>query len=278
MTRRMVSAERPEDESGAQYHIQCRKGDVAKYVLLPGDPGRVPIISSKWDSFKVVAQHREYVTHTGTYKGVPISCTSTGIGGPSSAIALEELLRVGADTFIRVGSSGALQSHIGVGDVIITAGAVRMEGTSLQYVWQGYPALANYEVLQALVEGAESLGVKYHVGVTASTDSFYLGQGRPGFKGYMTHQASHLLDDAKAAGILNFEMEAATILTLASLYGARAGVVCAVLASRERDEFVAGAGVEDAVRVGNEAVRILSSWDAEKAKKGRRYFFPSLLE
>jgi len=277
MPRKLVSAERPEDKSGVQYHIQCRPGDVARYVLLPGDPGRVPLISSHWSSFREVARHREYVTHTGTLDGTPISCTSTGIGGPSAAIAVEELLRVGADTFIRVGSTGALASHVKIGDIIITSGSVRMDGTSNQYVWPGYPAAAHYEVILALIEAAESLDKRYHVGVTASTDSFYPGQGRPGFKGYMNEAASHIVSDAKAAGILNFEMEAATILTLAGIYGARAGAVCAVLASRDRNEFVADAGIEDAVKVANEAVRVLSSWDALKAKSGKERFYPSLI-
>jgi uridine phosphorylase len=274
---RKVPADKPENSGGIQYHIQCKLGDVARYVLLPGDPQRVPLISARWSRFREVARHREYVTHTGDIRGLPVSCTSTGIGGPSAAIAVEELLRVGADTFVRVGSTGALRSDVMVGDVVISSGSVRLEGTTGQYVWPGYPAMANYEVMQALIESAEALGKRYHVGVTASTDSFYLGQGRPGFKGYMTHASSHVVEDAKAAGIVNFEMESSTIFTLASLYGARAGAVCAVLANRERNEFVPGAGIVDAIEVANGAVPILSSWDAAKARRKKRYFYPSLV-
>jgi len=277
MPRKLLSADRPEGGSGLQYHIQCRPGDVARYVLLPGDPGRVKLISASWEKHREVASHREYVTHTGSYRKVPVSCTSTGIGGPSAAIAVEELLRVGGDTFIRVGSTGALKADIKVGDIIISSGSVRLDGTSSQYVWPGYPAFASYEVLQALIEAAEALGKRYHVGVTASTDSFYLGQGRQGYRGYITTSARRILEDAKAAGVTNFEMESSTIFTLASLYGARAGAVCAVLANRERNEFVAGAGIGDAIEVANAALPILASWDAAKAKKRKEHFYPSLL-
>ncbi|MGA1974266.1 MAG: uridine phosphorylase [Conexivisphaerales archaeon] len=273
-----VPADRLEDSGGIQYHIQCKPGDVARYVLLPGDPQRVPLISARWSRFREVARHREYVTYTGDIKGVSVSCTSTGIGGPSAAIAVEELLRVGADTLIRVGSTGALRSDVRVGDVVISSGSVRLDGTSGQYVWPGYPAIANYEVMQALIESAEALGKRYHVGITASTDSFYLGQGRPGFNGYTTHASSHIVEDVKAAGIVNFEMESSTIFTLASLYGVRAGAVCAVLANRELNEFVPGAGIADAIEVANGAVPILSSWDAAKASRKKKYFYPSLVK
>ncbi|HVP22470.1 MAG TPA: uridine phosphorylase [Conexivisphaerales archaeon] len=278
MPKKLLSANTPEGSAGLQYHIQCRPGDVARYVLLPGDPGRVPLISAGWSRHREIANHREYVTHTGSIGRVRISCTSTGIGGPAAAIAVEELLRVGADTFIRVGSTGALRKGVQVGDVVISAGSVRLDGTSAQYVWRGYPALANYEVMQALIESAERLGKRYHVGITASTDSFYPGQGRPGFKGYATHASSHIIEDARAAGIVNFEMESSTIFTLSGLYGARAGAVCAVLANRESNQFVAGAGISDAIEVANGAIPILASWDAIKAKERKRYFYPSLLK
>jgi len=278
MPKKVLSAERPEGSSGVQYHIQCGPGDVARYVLLPGDPGRVSLISAGWSAHREVASHREYVTHTGRIGRVAVSCTSTGIGGPSAAIAVEELLRVGADTLIRVGSTGALKKDVRVGDVVITTGSVRLDGTSAQYVWRGYPAMADYEVVQALIESAEKLGKRYHLGVTASTDSFYPGQGRPGFRGYITHASSHIIDDAKAAKIVNFEMESSTIFTLAGLYGARAGAVCAVLANRESNQFVAGAGISDAVEVANGAILILASWDAAMARAKKKYFYPSLLK
>ncbi|OYT61045.1 MAG: uridine phosphorylase [Desulfurococcales archaeon ex4484_217_1] len=273
---KIVSAAVPQTEKGKQYHIHCKPGDVAPYVLLPGDPGRVYRIAKYWDEKREVAKHREYVTFTGKYRGAPISATSTGIGGPAAAIAVEELLRVGAHTFIRVGTTGAIQKFIGVGDLIITTAAVRLDGTSKQYVFTEYPAAASYEVVLALIEAAESLGVKYHVGISASTDSFYTGQGRPGFKGYMLSWMKNIISDLQRANVLNFEMESSTIFTLANIYGARAGSVCAAVANRVTDEFIVDAGVEDAIKVANEAVRILYGWDNIKTKKGKKYFYPSL--
>nr|WP_245534150.1 uridine phosphorylase [Thermofilum pendens] len=276
MTGEKVRAREPSGSGGLQYHIKCRPGDVAPTVLLPGDPERVPYISSFWDEYREVARHREYVTHTGRYKGVEVSATSTGIGGPAAAIAVEELLRVGASTFIRVGTTGAIQPFIDVGDVIIVAGAVRLDGTTKQYVRAEYPAIAHFEVVEALIEAAESVGARYHVGVVASTDSFYTGQARPGFKGYEQSWMKDLIPDLQRAGVLSFEMEASTILTLSSIYGARGGAVLAVVANRVKDELVENAGVEAAVRTANEAVKILHEWDEAKKAKGRRYATPGL--
>ncbi len=273
---RLSSSNNPQDESGRQYHIQCKKGDVARYVLLPGDPERVDIISSFWDERREVAYHREFKTHTGKYKGVPISATSTGIGSPSAIIALEELARIGADTFIRVGSTGAIQPEINVGDLIISSSAVRLEGTSKEYVRVEYPASANYEVILALIEAAESLGHKYHVGITASTDSFYLGQGRPGYMGYEQSFSRTILQDLRRARVLNFEMEAAAIFTVANLYGLRAGSVAVVFANRITDEFEI-VSQEPVAKVANEAVKILWEWDEIKDARRKKYFYPSLV-
>ncbi len=274
---KLKSADVPETEEGLQYHIMLKPGDVAPYVLLPGDPDRVPKIAKYWDEARHVARHREYNTYTGKYKGVPISATSTGIGGPSTAIAVEELLRIGAHTFIRVGTTGAIQRDIKVGDIIITYASVRLEGTSKQYVIPEYPAAASPEVVLALIEAAETLGVRYHVGITASTDSFYTGQGRPGYNGYMQSWMKNIIPDLQAARVLNFEMESATLFTLANIYGARAGMVTAVIANRVTGEMVAGAGEEDAIKVANEAVRILYEWDEIKRKRGKKYFYPGLI-
>ncbi len=270
------SADTVEDEEGMQYHIRCKVGDVARYVLLPGDPERVDVISSLWDERREIAYHREFKTHTGRYKGVEISTTSTGIGSPSAVIALEELARIGADTFIRVGSTGAIREDIEIGDLIITSGAVRLEGTSKQYVRAEYPAFANYEVLLALIEAAESFGYNYHVGITASTDSFYLGQGRHGFRGYTQSFSENLIDDLRRANVLNFEMEASSLLTVSNIYGLRAGCISIVFANRVRDEFEV-VSQEPVAKVASEAVRILHDWDENKRKKGKKYFYPSLL-
>ncbi len=273
---RIKSAAVPEDELGRQYHIGLKKGDVPRYVLLPGDPGRVPLIAKYWDEAREVARHREYVTYVGRYRGVDIAATSTGIGGPAAAIAIEELLRVGADTFIRVGTTGALRREIKVGDLIISVAAVRYDGTSKIYVDTEYPAVAHYEVVMALIEAAEELGVNYHVGITASSDSFYVGQGRPGFKGYLPSMWEGIEERLAKLNVLNFEMESATLFTLSNIYGARAGTVCAAIANRVTDEFIAGAGVEDAIKVANEAVRILHELDKYKEEAGRKYVPPSV--
>lgn len=271
------SASIPVDELGRQYHLGVRKGEIPRYVLLPGDPGRVPLIASFWDESRLLSSHREYVTYVGKYRGVDVAAVSTGIGGPATAIAVEELLRVGADTFIRVGTTGALRKEIKLGDLIITSAAVRYDGVSKIYVDPEYPAVASVDVLLALVEAAEELEARYHVGITASSDSFYVGQGRPGFKNYLPKQWSDIHLRLAEINVLNFEMEAATIFTLANIYGGRGGAVCAVIANRITDEFAPGAGVEDAVKVANEAVKILKEWDELKAEKRVPYLSVSSL-
>ncbi len=257
-----------------QYHIDCCQGDVARYVLLPGDPARISIISKLWDSFREVAIHREYNTNTGVYKGVPISAVSTGIGSPSAGIAVEELARIGADTMIRVGSCGAIQPNINCGDLVISTGAVRLEGTSKQYICSEYPAVASYEVLMALIEAAEILGCTYHVGITASMDSFYCGQGVAGFSGYKSSMTDNLISDLRRAGVLNLEMETAAIFTLANLFGLRAGSICTVF-TVSPDKFELK-GEQDAAQVASEAVKILSEWDVRKERRNKKYWYPSL--
>lgn len=274
--RSIISARRPETAKREQYHIACKMGDVARYVLLPGDPNRVLKIVKHWDKAREVARHRQYLIYTGKYKGVSISACSTGIGCPATAIAVEELANIGAETFIRVGSTGAIQEDIKCGDLVISTGAVRLEGTSKQYVTMEYPAVASYDVLLALIQAAETLGYSYHVGVTASTDSFYCGQGRPGFKGYWQSWIDKIIPDLKVAKVLNFEMEASTLFTLANIFSLRAGCICAVFANRITDEFRI-TGEREAGLTATEAVKILNAWDAERNKQGKKYWFPSLI-
>jgi len=258
------------------YHVRVRPGEVAKYVLLPGDPERVPKLAKFWEDAYEVSYHREFRLWNGRVSGRPISACSTGIGAPSAAIAVEELARAGANTFIRVGSTGVIQPGVNIGDLVISKAAVRLEGTSLQYTLEGYPAYADYEVTLALIEAAESLSIKYHVGVTASTDSFYSGQSRPGYRNYWWSYSERLIKDLQAMGVLNLEMEASVIFTLASIYGLRAGAVCAVFANRVEDTFGLK-GEEEVSRFAVEAVKILHEWDALKSQHGKRYVHPSLL-
>lgn len=259
------------------YHVRVRRGGLPPYVLMPGDPDRVPKIARFWDGAHEISFHREYRVWEGKVAGVGISACSTGIGAPSTVIAVEELARAGCHTFIRVGSCGAIQSGIEIGDQVITAAAVRLDGTTQQYVMQGYPAYASYEVVLALVEAAECLGVRYHVGVTASTDSFYPGQGRPGFKNYWWSYSKSILEDLKAMNVLNLEMEASALLTVASLYGLRAGAVCAVFANRVDDSFGVK-GEETTAKVATEAVKILAEWDEMKQKHGKKHLSASLIK
>jgi len=268
------SAEKPTKE-GKQYHIKCKQGDLAEYLLVPGAPERAAQIASFWDEAKETAHSREFRSFTGKYKGVSISALSSGIGPASIAIAVNEATNIGVETFIRVGSTGAIQRGIECGDLVISSAAVRLDGTSLHYVPLEYPAFADYEVLLALVEAAESLGARYHVGVTATTADFYAGQARPSFKALFPPKLDELM--LRKAGVLNFEMECAPLFVICSLFGLRAGTVCAVYANRITDIFKAGAGEETCIKVANEAVRILSEWDAEKRKKGKKRLYPGLL-
>ncbi len=271
MSDKRVSADRPETPDRAQYHLEVKDGEVAETVIIPGDPQRVVKISEAWEQSNEVAVHRQFVTHTGSYKGAPISACSTGIGGPGTAIVVEELANVGARNFIRVGSTATLKEEIEIGDLIISTGGVRLDGTSKQYVRPEYPAIASYEVILALIEAADSLGVNYHLGISASTDSFYLGQSRPGFGGYTQSFSEMLIHDMQKANVVNFEMEAATLFTLGNIFGFRTGAVCVVYANRVRNEFEVK-GEEDVIRCGNEAVKILHDMDEERKAKGKRYW------
>ncbi|GGL59177.1 nucleoside phosphorylase [Halocalculus aciditolerans] len=250
-----------------QYHVDVTPDDVAGSVLLPGNPERVDKITALWDEHEEKASHREYRTATGTYEDAPISVTSTGIGSPSAAIAVEELARVGADTFIRVGSCGAIQQGMEVGDLVITSGAVRQEGTSDEYVREDYPASADHEVVSALVAAAERLGHDYHVGITMSADSFYAGQGRPGFGEFMAAGGEDLVHDLRDANVKNIEMEASAILTIANVYGLRAGAVCSVYANRVTGEFRTE-GESRAAETASLAVKLLAKMDQVKEDAG----------
>jgi uridine phosphorylase len=270
-----------------QYHIKCRKGDIARYVLLPGDPARVKTIASLLDESRKVAENRQYVTYTGKASGVDISATSTGIGGPSAAIAVEELARCGADTFIRVGTCGGYQKDQKIGDIAIATGAVRWEGTTRQYVPIEYPAFSTPEVVMALVEAAERIGADYHVGITKSGDSLYAGMA---FGGYQQSWMKNVEADFIRSNVVSAEMEASTIFTLASLFRLRAGSVCSII-----DLVMADGGqkpahdlsVEEAFqpkpefilrscRCAVEAVKILDKWDRDKKARSKKNWFPSL--
>ena len=262
-------------EDELQYHIRCKRGDVNRYVLLPGNPERVDVIAGGWTESRFIADNREHRTWSGALDGVPVTACSTGIGGPSAGIALEELAALGADTFIRVGTCGAIREEVECGDLVICTGAMRQDGTSADYVDLSYPAAASYEVTAALVEACGRLDIPFHVGVGCTTASFHCGQARPGFGGYMQSAHERKIRDLERAGVLSFEMEAATILTLAGLFGLRAGAVFTVVAHRLKDEFQY-VGIDRSVQAANEAIRILAVWDAAQEACGRKYWSPGL--
>jgi len=211
------------EPDGRFHHIGLLPGEVGRYVLLPGDPGRVEKIASRFDDPRFVASHREYVTWTGTLDGVPVSCTSTGIGCPSTAIAVEELVGAGADTFIRVGTSGAMQPDLRTGDVGVITGAIRDEGTSRHYLPLEFPAVADVDITVALRDGARDAGVPFHLGVAQSKDSFY-GQHEPG-RMPIAAELGRRWDAWVAGGAICSEMEAATLFIVASTLRVRAGGV-----------------------------------------------------
>jgi uridine phosphorylase len=246
--------------SDAVYHLGLRNGDLPPRVLVPGDLERADKIASSWDESVFVNRRREFVSYRGKYRGVELGVLSTGIGGPAVSIAVEELARIGAHTLIRVGSCGSLRKEVRVGDIVITKAAARFDGASRAYAPAGYPASADPQVYVCLVKAAESLGLRYHVGITASFDAFYVAQGRPGFKGYLPRNLRSWIEDLSQLNIVNVEMEAATLLTISNIYGLRAGVVCAVFANRVTDEF-GEEGEGDAIAVANEAIKILSEDD-----------------
>ncbi len=223
--------------SDAQPITGLRPGDVAPHVFLCGDPARVPRIAASWKQSREVCNRREYRVVSGESGGVPLTAASTGIGAPSTAILLEELAKLGSHTFIRVGNSGGLSPRLDLGELVITTGAVRDDGTSRSYVAPEYPAVADHRVVSALVGAARERGARFHAGITWSLDAFYARNAiaAPGgamasmsFGDYWTRAQEERIRDLRAAGVLNCEMEAGVILTLAGLFGLRAGAVCVV--------------------------------------------------
>jgi len=251
----------------AQYHLEVFPGDVADTVLLPGDTERIEKVTGLWDEYEMIAEHREFRTATGTYDGEEMSVTSTGIGSPSAAIAVEELASVGAQNLIRVGSCGAIHPDVSIGDLIISDGAVRLEGTSGEYAMQGYPAAADYEVVLALVTAAERLGYEYHVGKTATTDSFYVGQERKGFGGYLPMEKEGIVEELRRFGVLNFEMEASAVMTVSDIYNLRSGAICTVYADRDEGEFQVE-GEKRASEVATVAAAVLARMDRRSNEGG----------
>ncbi len=221
------------DERKVQYHIMCREGDVGRYCILPGDPGRCELIASFFDDPVKVQVNREYTTYTGTLLGEKVSVVSTGIGGPSASIAMEELANIGADTFIRVGTCGGIRLDVKSNDVVIATGAVRMEGTSREYAPIEFPAVPDYQVLSALVEAAGELDYRWHAGVVQCKDSFY-GQHSP-HRMPVSWQLEQKWEAWKRLGVLASEMESAALFVVAASRQLRCGSVFHVVWNQERE-------------------------------------------
>ena len=262
-----------------QYHIGLGPGDLADYILLPGDQDRTDRVADLFDTVELRHRHREFSTATGTYKGLRVSCVSTGIGTDNIEIVVSEILAlVKRPTFIRIGSCGALQEGMELGDLVISSGSVRLETTTSWFVHEGYPAVAHHEAILALIEAAERLGHRHHVGITATAPGFYGAQGRP--IPQLPIRYPDLAAEMARQGVLNFEMEASALLVLAGLGGCRAGVVCAVYANRRTGEFVTGE-VKDraeaaAVETGLESLLILAELDRQRSQAGAAHWRPSL--
>jgi uridine phosphorylase len=223
--------------SDAQPITGARPGDIAESVLMCGDPARVAAISAGWAGLRTVCDLREYRIVTGEHDGMPLTAASTGIGAPSTAILVEELAKLGARNLLRIGNCGGLDPSLELGDLAITTGAVRDDGTSRSYVIPEYPAVASHELVAALVEAAEAVGARHQTGITWSLDAFYVRNAVAGpndsmtsmsFEGYWPSHLETRIRDMQAARVLNCEMEAGITLTLASLFGLRAGCICVV--------------------------------------------------
>lgn len=254
------------EDKDRQYHIQVAEGEVGRYVILPGDPKRCEKIAAHFENPRLIADSREYVTYTGYLDGEKVSVTSTGIGGPSAAIAMEELSRVGADTFIRVGTSGGMALEVKSGDVVIVSGAIRMEGTSREYAPIEFPAVADVEVTQALIQAARKLGQEYHVGVVQCKDSFY-GQHSPETKP-VGYELLNKWDAWVKCGCLASEMESAALFVVGSWLKLRVGTVLLTMANQERaKKGLPNPVVHDTeapIQTAVEAIRSLIRQDKEK--------------
>jgi len=266
-------------DTDRQYHIDLAPGEVAEYVLLPGDPERTDRIAALLDDVELQRRHREFNSVTGSHRGLRVSVVSTGIGTDNVEIVMAEILAITTrPTFIRSGSCGVLQDGIELGDLVITTGAVRLEATTNYFVHEGYPAVADYVAVAALVEAAHRLGHTVHLGVTATAPGFYGAQGRP--IPQLPIRFPDLAAEMRRQKVVNFEMEASAVLVLAGLAGCRAGVVCTAYAQRPTGRFVTGEQEDRAeaacIDTGLEALCLLAEMDEAVHAAGAAHWRPSL--
>ncbi len=249
-----------------QFHIQCSPGDVGRYCILPGDPGRCASIAEHFENPVLVQSNREYTTYTGTLLGQKVSVCSTGIGGPSAAIAMEELHNIGVDTFVRVGTCGGIHLDVKSDDVVIATGAIRQEGTSREYAPIEFPAVSDYHVQTALVQAAKNLGKNWHAGVVQCKDSFY-GQHSP-HRMPVSQELLEKWEAWKRLGVLASEMESAALFCVAAALGVRCGSCFHVIWNQERNlaglDQVESHDTSAAIQVGIEAIKLLITQDLAK--------------
>jgi uridine phosphorylase len=262
-----------------QYHIGLGPGELAEYILLPGDQDRTAKVAERLETVERQHRHREFASATGIYKGRRVSCVSTGIGTDNVEIVVAEVLAITErPTFIRIGSCGVLRDDIELGDLVISTGAVRLESTTNYFVHDGYPAVADYAAVAALVEAAYTFGHRAHLGITATAPGFYGAQGRP--IPHLPIRFPDLADEMTRQGVANFEMEASALLVLAGLAKCRAGVVCTAYAQRVSGAFVQGAQKDRAeaacIETGLEALRLLAEMDEATRAAGAAHWRPSL--
>ena len=220
-------------ELAKQFHIACAQGDIGRYCILPGDPGRVPAIAALFDDAKQIAYNREFNVWTGTLLGEKVTACSTGIGGPSASIAMEELHKCGADTFIRTGTCGGIDLNVQSGDVVVATGAIRYEHTSREYAPIEFPAVADFQVTNALVEATKKLGFPLHTGIVQCKDSFY-GQHDPAASP-VYYELQQKWESWKRLGVKASEMESAALFVVAAALGCRCGSCFHVVWNQERE-------------------------------------------
>ena len=256
-------------ELAKQFHIACAQGDIGRYCILPGDPGRVPAIAALFDDAKQIAYNREFNVWTGTLLGEKVTACSTGIGGPSASIAMEELHKCGADTFIRTGTCGGIDLNVQSGDVVVATGAIRYEHTSREYAPIEFPAVADFQATNALVEAARALGYPLHTGVVQSKDSFY-GQHDPAASP-VYYELQQKWESWKRLGVKASEMESAALFVVATALGCRCGACFHVMWNQEReaaglDQQVSG-DTSASVKVSVEALKLLIQADRRAGRQ-----------
>lgn len=250
-------------DTGRQFHIHCVEGDVGRYCILPGDPGRCEAIAQHFDNPVHIGMNREFNIYTGTLLGEKVTVCSTGVGGPSASIAMEELHNIGADTFIRVGTCGGIAMDVQAGDVVVATGAIRYEHTSLEYAPIEFPAVADFDVTTALKAAGEALGYRIHTGVVQCKDSFY-GQHSPE-KSPVSYELLQKWESWKRLGVKASEMESAALFVVAAALGVRCGSCFHVVWNQEREKAgLAQPMTEDtsgAIQVGIEALKRIIAAD-----------------